>query len=81
MSQTFGLRPAPTVVTSCGVSALCVVEGKSGRPQRLRHRGDGAFAGPDGPESELRFAPANRRAEWIVHTLHGVHEDVLRRTK
>jgi D-alanyl-D-alanine carboxypeptidase len=65
--------------TSCGVSALCVAEGKATRPLRLRHRGYGVFAGPDGPESELRFAPANSRAEWVVHTLHGVHEDVLRR--
>jgi len=67
--------------TACGTAAVCVAEGPAGRPRRLRHRGDGVFSGLDGPESELRFAPAAGRAEWIVHTLHGVHEDVLRRVK
>jgi hypothetical protein len=64
---------------ACDGDGLCrSVEGK---PLRLRHHGEGAFAGPQGPSSELRFRPTDGRAEWVVHTLHGIHDDVLRRVK
>jgi CubicO group peptidase (beta-lactamase class C family) len=67
----------PMTFTSCEAGGLCAALGN--KRARLRHRGDGVFIGPLGPRSELRFTPAGRRAAWVVETLHGIHDNVLRR--
>lgn len=70
-------NPAPVTFAACEPDGLCASAGN--KALRLRHRGGGVFVGPQGPPSELRFGPAGRRAEWVVGTLHGIHDDVLRR--
>ena len=67
-------------LTRCEGSGLCAASVRgSAEPRRLRYRGNGGFAGTQGPGSELRFVPANGPPAWVVHTLDGLHDNVLRR--
>ena len=67
-------------VTRCEGGGLCAASARGGgEPRRLRYRGNGVFAGTQGPGSELQFVPANGPPAWVVHTLDGLHDNVLRR--
>jgi len=64
----------------CEENGLCAASARGGaEPRRLSYRGNGLFAGTQGPGSELQFVPPDGRPAWIVHTLDGLHDNVLRR--
>lgn len=66
-------------LTRCG-DGLCAASVRGGaEPRRLRYRGNGLFDGTQGPGSELQFVPADGPPAWVVHTLDGLHDNVLRR--
>ncbi len=74
-SYGVGLR-----LTRCEENGLCAASARGGaEPRRLTYRGNGLFAGTQGPGSEWQFVPADGRPAWIVHTLDGLHDNVLRR--
>jgi CubicO group peptidase (beta-lactamase class C family) len=66
--------------TRCDGDGLCAAPVRGGgEPRRLRYRGRGLFEGPQEPGSELQFVPATGPPAWVVHTLDGLHDNVLRR--
>jgi len=74
-SYGVGLR-----LTRCEENGLCVASVRGGaESRRLTYRGSGLFAGMQGPGSELLVVPADGRPAWIVHTLDGLHDNVVRR--
>jgi CubicO group peptidase (beta-lactamase class C family) len=67
-------------LSRCEGDGLCAASARGGaEPRRLRYRGNGLFAGTQGPGSELQFVPADGPPVWVVHTLDGLHDNVLRR--
>ena len=67
-------------VTRCEGDGLCAAPTRGGgEPRRLRYRGSGVFEGMQGPGSELQFVPSDGPPAWIVHTLDGLHDNILRR--
>jgi len=70
------LRLAP-----CEGDGVCATRlAAPSNPRRLMHQGEGLFVNPRGPNGQIRVVPFQGQAQWIVETLHGVHDNVYRRT-